>query len=102
MANGDPVIPRCALRPPLQHAIWAYRNWLKRHPHGCAPPEALRNVRLELANHLYRYTVGPDIPNDELGYGEEVVELTRFERGGVLFPKRQVSRRTKTGRHREK
>ena len=48
----------------------------------------------------YRYTKGPDITNDEMGYGEQITDIFwRFDSSKnrlVAFPR--ISRRTKSGR----
>lgn len=46
---------------------------------------------------VHPYARGPDLANDELGYGEEVEVPIGHDRGGVLTSSLVVEIRTKTG-----
>ena len=63
-----------------------------------AGPMARRENREKMARAIYRYSKGPDTLNDELGYGEVVIErFWRIIKGKAKVVHRQ-SQRTKTGR----
>jgi hypothetical protein len=48
--------------------------------------------------HAYLYTRAPETTNDQMGYGERVVEELWFVEDGRIVPRLRTSQRTKSGR----
>jgi hypothetical protein len=71
-------------------------------PGGPKPSDVISPLRNGLALAVYRYTKGPDFTNDELGYGEQLVEKLWYVEGGKIIAKLRTSQRTKTGRQKLK
>ena len=69
VAEADPCVGDCGpLRAPARDVIWALRNCFYRNPRQARPG----GLRFK-ADVLPRpYEDGPDLSNDELGYGEEL------------------------------
>jgi hypothetical protein len=65
--------------------------------------EAIANAQgnwtsIDPTTHPYRYTRGPDLTNDEMGYGERLDEELWFVVDGTIVSKWRSSQRTKSGR----
>ncbi len=90
------------LRDAAKTSAKTYRELIGKAPEG--PAAAAGKTRdadanADLPMFPYRYTKGPDITNDEMGYGERLEELfyVPTENGG-LEPFKRLSQRTKSGR----
>ncbi|HEX6240502.1 MAG TPA: hypothetical protein VFZ61_06395 [Polyangiales bacterium] len=51
-----------------------------------------------IALAVYRFSKGPDFTNDEMGYGEVLVDELWYVKNGRFLSVERVSQRTKTGR----
>jgi hypothetical protein len=90
MRKCDAPIPsadaRAALRVRLREQLGAY-DLVSMMLSGC----------IDTKTPIHPYAQGPDLANDELGYGEEVSVPVAAEGAGGLVPSTVLQIRTKTG-----
>jgi hypothetical protein len=89
---------------PFGDFVRAQRHWLKVHATSRARPSPPKNPFADdkdteiPAIAIYRHARGPDLTNDEMGYGESREEVFWYLDGSQCRIAKRVSRQTKTGR----